>query len=453
MNLFKLTLVIAMSGSMMIDVLCQSSILIKDVNIIPMNSSIVLMHQDIKIEGQNIEAIAPTGSNLSAEVTIDGQGQFLIPGLAEMHAHIPVAEGQDDELVRETLFLYLANGITTIRGMLGNPYHLQLRKEVESSAFPSPRIYTSSPSLNGNTITTKEEAREKVLQYKEDGYDFLKIHPGIKLEVFDEMASTAKSVGIDFSGHVPADVGIDHAIASGYATIDHLDGYIEGLAPEEVREQGGFFGVLLADKADDERIMKLVEATQQQGIAVVPTQSLMTRWLSPKAPEQMVQEPEMSYISPSLRFSWRQNKEQMLDRLQYTQKIYDRFIELRQKYLQMFLESGVPILLGSDAPQVFNVPGFSIHHEMESMQEAGLSPYEILKSGTVNVSNFFEAPDRGTVEEGKVADLVLLKNNPLDNISNAHQISAVIYRGKLLNDEAIESGLAKIEEKYNTDSK
>ncbi|MCB0669339.1 MAG: amidohydrolase family protein [Saprospiraceae bacterium] len=431
----------------------SQSLLLKDVNVVPMSSETVLSHQDVRIEGDRIVDIASAGSDLEADIVIHASGQYLIPGLAEMHAHIPVAEDGNDTLVRETLFLYLANGITTIRGMLGNPYHLDLKKQVNAFEFPAPRVYTSSPSLNGNTITTKEEARQKVTQYKDDGYDFLKIHPGIKREVFDEMARTAKSVDIDFSGHVPADVGIDHAIASGYATIDHLDGYIEGLAPEAVREEGGFFGVLLADRANEERIKILVEATQMKNTAVVPTQTLMTRWLSPRAPELMVQEPEMDFISPALRYSWRQNKEQMLERLNYSQEVYDQFIELRHKFLRMFLEKGVPILLGSDAPQVFNVPGFSLHHEMQSMVEAGLSNYEVLKSGTVNVSRFFNATDRGTVEEGKIADLVLIADNPFTDINNVKKINAVIYRGKIIRRDFIESQLSIIAEKYNSDSK
>lgn len=427
------------------------SILIRDVQVVTMTSEEILEHQDVKIEGDRITAIQPTGSALTADITMDGTGQFLMPGLAEMHAHIPVPDEGNDELVRETLFLYLANGITTIRGMLGQPYHLDLKKQVDAFEFPSPRVYTSSPSLNGNTITTREEARQKVTQYHSEGYDFLKIHPGIKRDVFDEMAQTAHSAGIDFSGHVPADVGIEHAIASGYATIDHLDGYIEGLAPEELRGEGGFFGILLADKADEQRMEILVEATRRAGIAVVPTQTLMTRWLSPKAAALMVQEPEMAYISPALRYTWRQNKEQMLDRLDYDQNVYEKFIALRQKLLRMFRQKQVPILLGSDAPQVFNVPGFSLHHEMLSMVDAGLSNYEVLESGTVNVASFFKAPERGTVETGKIADLVIVSGNPLEDIANAHRINAVIYRGKLLSKDLIETNLDRIAKKYNSD--
>ncbi|MCB0687080.1 MAG: MFS transporter [Saprospiraceae bacterium] len=214
-----------------------------------------------------------------------------------------------------------------------------------------------------------------------------------------------------------------------------------------------FFGVLLANEADDSKIESLVQAAKEQDISVVPTQSLMTRWLAPQAAELLVQEPEMKYISPSLRYSWRQNKEQMLDRLQYTPEQYNRFIELRHKLLRSFIEHNVPVLLGSDAPQVFNVPGFSIHHEIQSLFDAGLSNFQVLKAGTINVASFFQADDRGVVAPGKIADLVLLAGNPLADIKNTKQINAVIYRGKLLSHKEIEEGLQKISDKYNSDSK
>ncbi|MEJ2004819.1 MAG: amidohydrolase, partial [Cyclobacteriaceae bacterium] len=126
---------------------------------------------------------------------LDGEGKYLMPGLAEMHAHIPSPDwGRRD--TDATLFLYLANGITTIRGMLGHPVHLELRSAVRMGKVMSPRIFTSSPSLNGTTVPTAEEARKKVKEYKSAGYDFLKIHPGIKRDVFDVIVETARAEDI-----------------------------------------------------------------------------------------------------------------------------------------------------------------------------------------------------------------------------------------------------------------
>ena len=189
--------------------------------------------------------------------------------------------------------------------------------------------------------------------------------------------------------------------------------------------------------------------TKNMGVAVVPTQTLMTRWLVPSSPAEMASEPEMKYISAAQRYSWRQNKERLLNSLAFSDTGYFQFIFARENLLKDLQEAGVMILLGSDAPQVFNVPGFSIHHEMQDMAEAGLSPYEILQSGTTNVAKFFKMSGRlGSISIGKMADLVLLEENPLENIKNAQSIVGVMYRGNWLPKKEIDSRLKKIEEKY-----
>jgi len=157
-----------------------SAILITDANVINVRNGIIVEHRDVVVDSGKIKSISDALENRDAYTTvIDGNGKYLMPGLAEMHAHIPPPSESNPEIVDETLFLYLSNGITTIRGMLGGPSHLELREKAKNNEILSPRIYTSSPSLNGNSIKTVEEAIEKVTQYQKDGYDFLKIHPGI----------------------------------------------------------------------------------------------------------------------------------------------------------------------------------------------------------------------------------------------------------------------------------
>jgi imidazolonepropionase-like amidohydrolase len=380
---------------------------------------------------------------------IDGTGKFLIPGLSEMHAHIPIGPVTDD-LVKETLFLYLSQGVTTIRGMMGHPLHLELKEAIEADEIISPRVYAASPGFNGNNTQTKEEASIKVRQFKEDGYDLLKIYPGLKREVFDEIVATANSVGIPFAGHVPEEVGIDHAIVSKYASIDHLDGYVDGITPKEQRdlmESGGFFGILYAPIAEEEKIPDLVRRTKEAGVAIVPTQTLTTRWLAPKPSGEMINEPEMRYMSASTRYSWRQQKERLINDLSYERETYDRFIYLRNKFIKEMHDQGVLLLLGSDAPQVLNVPGFSLHHEILTYRSAGLSAFEILQTGTVNVAQYFGKEDLfGKIEKGLAADLVLLAENPLSDLDNVSKIEGVMYRGHWLSGETIEKILHQIAE-------
>lgn len=424
-----------------------------NVNVLPMTSDRVLMNQTVIVKNGKISQIGDAKSiKLSRKaLKINAKGKYLMPGLAEMHAHIPVADTTGDGNVRETLFLYLAGGVTTIRGMLGNPYHLKLKTQVAKNEILSPRIFTSSPSLNGNSIKTPEEARTKVTQYQKDGYDFLKIHPGIELPVFAEMVKTARAVGITFSGHVPVAVGIRRAIDFGYASIDHIDGYMEGLVSAAANvdpKMGGFFGLNFTDQADPNMIPELVAKTKAAGIWIVPTQALMERLASPLSSDQIMKDPEMAYMSPNVRYQWRAGKAQMVG-ANFNPETGKKFLALRRQILKNLYDSGVTLLLGSDAPQVFNVPGFSIRHEAQAMADAGIPNYEILKSGTVNPAAFFKQEGAfGVVEIGAAGELILLDANPLNNISNIKTLNGVLVQGRWLSKKIIDEALIKIAKKY-----
>ncbi|MDX2071089.1 MAG: amidohydrolase family protein [Haliscomenobacter sp.] len=425
---------------------------ITHVNVLPMTSEEVLKDYTVLLKDGKVFKMGPS-NKLKAKKknqVIDGTGKYLMPGLTEMHAHIPTPENGDDTWVRQVLFLYVANGVTTIRGMLGDPYHLTLRKNVDNELLIGPRIFTSSPSMNGNTIKTPAEAREKVIQYKKDGFDFLKVHPGVKREVFDTMAKIAQSLNLPFSGHVPVEVGIRHALASRYASVDHLDGYLEGTVPADVLAQNpnaGFFGSNYIPNADEKLLDVLAAETKKQGVWVVPTQSLFTRWFSPTDAAALANEPEMQYMPSKTLYQWRQNKSNLTG-ANYSEVLWQRFILFRHKILQSLHKADVDLLLGSDAPQVFNVPGFSLRHEMKSLAEANLPPYAILRSGTANPARFFGRSGAfGTIVPGASADFILLEANPLENVSNTSKQVGVMLRGKWLSKEFIEAELEKIADK------
>lgn len=425
---------------------------ITHVNVLPMTSEEVLKDYTVLLKDGKVFKMGPSNKLKVKKKNqiIDGTGKYLMPGLTEMHAHIPTPENGDDTWVRQVLFLYVANGVTTIRGMLGDPYLLTLRKNVENEMLIGPRIFTSSPSMNGNTIKTPQEAREKVVQYKKDGYDFLKVHPGVKREVFDTMAKIAQSLNLPFSGHVPVEVGIRHALASRYASVDHLDGYLEGTVSADILAQNpnaGFFGYTYVPNADEKQLDALAAETKKQGVWVVPTQSLFTRWFSPIDANALANEPEMQYMPSKTLYQWRQNKSNLTG-ANYSQVLWQRFILFRHKILQSLYKADVDLLLGSDAPQVFNVPGFSLRHEMNSLAEANLPPYVILRSGTANPARFFGRTGAfGTIVPGASADFILLEANPLENVSNTSKQVGVVLRGKWLSKEFIEAELEKIAEK------
>lgn len=449
-SLFLLSVLVLTSCNQAQEKVGLTAILISNVNIVDVRSGTILRNHQVVIDSGKIERISKSVENKDHYTkTIDGNGKYLMPGLAEMHAHIPQPP-TSKERTEDVLFLYLSNGITTIRGMLGDPSHLELRKKAETGEILSPRIFTSSPSLNGNSVGTKEEAEQKVIAYQKAGYDFLKIHPGIRLEVFDHIVETAHTVGIPFAGHVPVAVGIRHALESKYASIDHIDGFLEGLVPEyeNVDPTGnGFFGYNFTPLADATKIMELAQLAKKNKVWIVSTQSLFTRWFSLESPEKLLAEPEMKYMPPETLKNWEKAKRQNMASENFNENQWRQFIAIRRKLLKELQDNGHGLLLGSDAPQIFNVPGFSIHHEMKAMADAGLSPLEIIRSGTLNPALYFGMENTfGEIKEGLDADLILIDSNPLEDLNALHEISGVMLRGKWLDRETIDKKLAVIAE-------
>lgn len=426
-----------------------STVAFTNVTVIPMDRERVLENHTVLVRDGRIERVGPAAQvqvPQGARV-VEGRGKYLIPGLAEMHAHIPPPQAGADAVER-TLFLYLAGGVTTIRGMLGTPGHLELRARAASGELLSPRIYTSGPSLNGNSAPTPEAATRLVEEQKAAGYDFLKLHPGLSRPVFDAMDAAADRVGIPFAGHVPADVGLRRALEARYASIDHLDGYVEALAGQEQRydpQQAGFFGFGLTDRVDESRIPALAAATRSAGVWNVPTQTLMEHLASPDDPEVMARRPEMRYMPAQTVAQWVERKREFQRAPGFSPERARRYLEIRRRLIKALHDAGAGLALGSDAPQWWNVPGFSARRELESMVTSGLTPYQALATGTRAPADFFGARSEwGTVEAGRAADLVLLDADPLQDVRNLWKQAGVMVRGRWLPQSEIEQRLEAI---------
>jgi hypothetical protein len=338
-----------------------------NVNVIPMTSETVQTQKTVMVTDGVITMIADVDTTPIPKdiLVIDGTDRYLMPGLSEMHAHLP---GVSSESLGRFLHLYVANGITLIRGMLGQPSHLRLRQEILDGDVLGPRLITSGPSFNGRSVQSPQQARQMVTMQFDAGYDFLKIHPGLTREEFDAVADTAHSLGIPFAGHVPADVGVERALQSGIATIDHLDGYMQALLPAHDDPSGGFegfFGLLLANQADETKIAALVEATYSANVWNVPTQSLFVHVVSEDSANDMSARPEMRYMPVATVKQWAGSKTRVVMDDEYSVEMASRAIEIRQKIIVALNNKGAGLLLGSDSPQIFNVPGFSIHRELQ----------------------------------------------------------------------------------------
>jgi imidazolonepropionase-like amidohydrolase len=419
-----------------------------NVSVIPMDSEGVVHEQTLIVRDGVIERIGPAETTVPPEgsLAIDGTGRYLMPGLSEMHAHIPSPQ-QGEGALERTLFLFLANGVTTIRGMLGHPAHLELRAKAERGEILSPRVYTSSPSLNGNSAPNPEVGSRLVAEHAAAGYDFLKIHPGLTRDTYDAIAAAARRVGIEWAGHVPAAVGLDRALEVGQVTIDHLDAYLEALAGHGEGfdpQASGWFGLGFTEMVDETRIPDLAVMTREAAVWNVPTQSLMEHILSPDDPDAMALWPEMRFMPAQTLRQWAQSKRNVVQQAGSPERAA-RYLDLRRQTILALQRSGAGLLLGADAPQIFNVPGFSIHRELQFLVDSGLTPYEALVSGTRNPALYLRTSDWGILAEGKAADLVLLEANPLEDVAHAARISGVMVRGAWLPAQEIELHLARIE--------
>jgi imidazolonepropionase-like amidohydrolase len=418
-----------------------------DVHVVPMDREAVLERHTVIVQGDRIIAVGPTDRTEApaAAAVVEGRGRFLMPGLAEMHGHIPGP--QDPEYVENVLFLYVSRGVTTVRGMAGHPSHLELRDRVAHGELMGPTIHAAGPGFGANNVPDAEAAERLVREQHQAGYDLLKVF-GIAPEAYARMAATAHDLGIPFAGHVPAPVGLAGALEHGQASIDHLDRYVEFLVRHGATTDGresGFFGSGLVDLVDPDRIPEAAARTRDAGVWNVPTLSLVEHLASPESPEAMARRPEMRYMPRQVVEGWVRAKHQFQDRADFQPPAARRLVEVRRQLTRALHDAGAPLALGSDAPQFFNVPGFSIHPEMEMMVAAGLTPYQVLGTGTRNPAAYFGTPDEfGTVAVGRRADLILLDANPLEDITNAGRIAGVMVRGQWLPGDVIEERLEAI---------
>jgi len=426
-----------------------------NVNVLPMASETVLADQTVVVADGVIVAAGPASD---VEVprgatVIDGSDRYLMPGLAEMHAHVPPGENPPREEVEDILFLYVANGITTIRGMLGSAYQIPLADEIERGQVLGPNFYVGAPSINGGSAPTPADAERLIRAHVEAGYDLQKIHPGVPLEAWDHMVAVAQAAGLTYSGHVPAGVGLVHAIETGMSTVDHLDGYIQAVASDDVQAQVSAGPISLGGLArgfDEAKLEEIIRMTIEHDVYVVPTQYLWRNLYGAPDADAMLMQPEMRYVSPETRDGWRQRAEGGGSGPPDEVALY---LDLRDRILKALSDAGAGILMGTDSPQLFNVPGFALHRELAVMSEAGMSNYEILKSGTVTVGEYVGSHlgldgNFGTVARGQRADLVLLGSNPLDELANLFDRVGVMVRGRWVSREEIDAGLEALAAKH-----
>lgn len=441
----------------------QSTVAFVDVNVVPMDRERVLENHTVIVSGDRITAVGPSSSTTipAGATRIDGRGKWLMPGLAEMHAHVVGGNNPNHEQInRDIMFLYVANGITSIRAMLGAPNQIPLREALRRGEILGPTMYVSAPSLNGNSAPNPDSAAKLVRAHKAGGYDFLKIHPGLSVETYDAVARTAREVDITWAGHVPSAVGLRHALAARQSGVDHLDGMLEAALPDSLFQRTRTNDLPFGDMVngvDPGRFPAVAAEIKGADSWQVPTILVWENLFSQsETAEQMGQREELKYASRQARANYIAQKHNMMQNQRtngITAELAAAYMNLRRRAVKALFDADVPLLMGTDSPQLFMVPGFALHRELGIIASLGVSPFKLYESGSKNVARYVAEKLKqdgrfGTVAVGNRADLVLLNANPLESVANLRHRAGVMVKGRWVSSAEIDRGLAQLAEKY-----
>ncbi len=381
----------------------------------------------VVITKEHITALGKTGTvSIPQEAqVVNASGKFLIPGLWDMHVHTAFDLTPGGKEI--CLPLFIANGVTGVRDMGGDLATLQKwRQEITQGTLVGPHIIASGPMLDGSfapwpnslPIATASEGQEAVAALKRQGADFIKVQSLLPRDAYFAVAEEAKKQGLPFAGHVPDAVSAAEASDAGQRSMEHL------------------FGVQFQN-ANDPAAILLFARFVKNGTWHCPT-LVLRRNQALLAETNFRSDPRMKYIPGT----WR-----------WPAEIRPGSRVVYQKQLAVIgamHKAGVQLLAGTDTAAPYIFPGFSLHEELELLVQAGLPLLAALQSATRNPAQYFGMIERlGTVEQGKIADLVLLDANPLEEVSNTKRIAAVVVGGRLFTKDALQRLLANVEDAAN----
>jgi len=436
----------------------QSILVINHVNVIDASGSPVQPDMSVTIQGDRIRKITKSNhAKLPPNATvIDAKGKFLIPGLWDMHVHTVFGDwipgGKEVSLP-----LFVANGVTGIRDMGGDlDTLLDWRKQIAAGTLLGPRMIIAGPMLDGPksrfpsslSVASPEEGRQAVDDLKAKGVDFIKVQSFIQRDAYFAVADEARKQKMALVGHVPDAIRASEAVAAGQKSIEHLTGVFEGCSTAEDEFLKGPKGPLrFLQTYDPARCTTLIASFARNHTWQVPTLVWERgQWLVDVT--DISHDPNLKYAPASWQQkSWPQFTKGIIAELD-TDPVSDRrrFVKKELEVIQAMRGAHVPLLAGTDtAAGVDVLPGFSLHTELEYFVEAGLSPMEALQTATRNPAEFLGLlGETGTIAKGKLANLVLLDANPLNDIRNTRKIDAVVLNGRLLTRQALDKLLEQI---------
>jgi hypothetical protein len=414
----------------------KADIAVQNVTIIDATGASERPGMTVLIAGNRILRIGQTQKTKLAEDVriVDGSGKYLIPGLWDMHIH--PFEGKDIRW-KQFMALFIANGITNVRVMFGDPKFHQWREEISSGQLTGPRMIIASP--RPPEFASAEQGRQFVQKSKNEGADFIKIlSDDLARDVYYAIADEAQKQRIPFAGHVPYSVSAAEASDAGQLSLEHK--YAVSIPCDEREEMirkklmniDNFRDRVkaLADIGyDEQRARELFSRLLANGTYLCPT---LVVWNDPayRDKAKMADDPRLSFCPSELRNWFKNMGERLID--DEVVAGLQRICSGSRELVGAMNRAGVKILAGTDSGSVpFVLQGFSLHDELQLLVESGLSPLEALQTATKNASECVGKQDSlGTIEEGKIADLILLEGSPLSSIANTRKISSVFFNGQ-----------------------
>lgn len=416
------------------------SILIKNVNVIPMPGTKVLRGYDVMIEGLKIAQILRSKKNASysANQVIDGKGKFLIPGLFDMHVHLHS---------RMFFPLFLQHGVTAIRETGSYKKEIfSLRDKVNSGKILGPRMYICGPILEGDppfwkgfrVVRNKKEGRVAVRELKHQGVDFIKVYHTLKPEVYEAILKEAYKQGLKVTGHLPESISIMKAMKMGQDGFEHMSSirrYISKTisVSANLKNYPGW-RKFIDVKINRAKLKKLGSLLERSNVSLCPT-LVADKKMSQLADYSKLKQSKEARLLPKYyrEIHWNPKHPKSSANINGRPSLYWEnfcFSYERIRRILPFLRKHSNILAGSDTPNPFVIPGVSLLEELELLVDSGLKPYQALEATTYNAALSLNVlSDFGTIEEGKRANLVLLRKNPLENISNIRSIKGVVLDG------------------------
>jgi len=434
-------------------------LVLNNVTVVDVRTGALQAEQTVILERNQIASVGPSKSAKYPRnaPSVNGRGLFLIPGLWDMHVHLVFGDwfpGAQDI----SLPLFVANGVTGVRDMGSELDIVQSwRNEIEAGRLIGPRIYTPGPMLDGPkprfpssaAIATPEDAHRAVADLKRRGADFIKLQSLIPRDAVFAIAEEAKKQEIAFEGHVPDAVRASEMSAAGMKSFEHLIGIFEGSSPAEDE--------FLKGNKTEGRFLATYDPARAAALAAILAKN--QTWQCPTLVwerggnlidvSDFSKDMRVKYVPASWKTkTWKRFTEEITQGYGADDlTIRKRFVEKELEVVGMLHKAGVPFLAGTDTPAGVHIfPGYSLHEELQRFVAAGFTPLEALQTATINPARFFGIEDQlGAVEKGKLADLVLLSANPLDDIANTQKIAGVIVNGRYFYRAELDKMLGRVE--------